>query len=133
MGFATTIFISECLGHYWLAAYVGWIATLSLFVVLLFPFFLRCLKALSKFIRNKITDICDAFDREGLTGATAVLKGITMEVFIEWRWGTFKNVCDMCSVALSTVRGNSGVVAGVVRRMKDTSFEELLSVTLVSE
>ena len=98
--------------------------------------FMRCSRSrssFSKFIRNQITDLCDAFDSEGLTGATAVLQGITMEVFIEWRWGAFKNVCDMCSVALSIVRGNSGVVTGVVRRMIDTSFEKLLSVALVSD
>ena len=59
-----------------------------------FKVFLRSLKALTKYLRENITDVIEVFRAAGLEGAANFLEVVSLPVFLEWRWGPLMKYAD---------------------------------------
>jgi hypothetical protein len=95
-----------------------------------FPFFLKVLKALLRFVREHVEDIAELLELHGYAGAAQVMRKLKPPSFANWRWKTLHDVCNALEAAVVTLRRYAHVLKDLVSKLSDGTQAKCIKAAL---
>ena len=81
-----------------------------------FPFFLKVLKAILRFVREHVADIAELLESHGYAGAAQIIRKLKPPSFANWRWQTLHDVCKELDAGVVTLRRYANLLMAMVSK-----------------